>query len=181
MTIDNTTNTPESTGPQNTSAPPKLEVRRFESCNGREGRAFSYELWVDGALAAYVRDEGCGGCTDADWTPSGGRRWEGPVQARLEAYAATLPPLPPLPGCEKFGPLDMTLELLLGMLADDEDERRRILRLCAGGKKTVYRAPSMPQGEWMIMKRAFDATTRSAIVAKHPDAIFANETVRRTK
>jgi hypothetical protein len=39
-------------------------VRKLKTCEGREGQAYSYELWRDGRKVGDVGNAGDGGCTD---------------------------------------------------------------------------------------------------------------------
>jgi hypothetical protein len=46
---------------------PRFELRKYHKNMGHEGEGFACELWMDGALAAHVIDEGGGGPPLYQW------------------------------------------------------------------------------------------------------------------
>ena len=46
---------------------PRFELRKYHKNMGHEGEGFACELWMDGALAAHVIDEGGGGAPMFHW------------------------------------------------------------------------------------------------------------------
>jgi hypothetical protein len=46
---------------------PKFELKKYHKNMGHEGEGFNCELWMDGALAAHVIDEGGGGAPMFHW------------------------------------------------------------------------------------------------------------------
>ena len=46
---------------------PRFELKKYHKNMGHEGEGFACELWMDGALAAHVIDEGSGGSPLYQW------------------------------------------------------------------------------------------------------------------
>lgn len=130
---------------------PKIEIKSLKTMQGREGVAYTCTLHVDGKKAAFVRDEGNGGCLWIDWTPTrkaGGSIFDSPVKDRLEAHCAEKAPLE-----TEFGPLSWNLDLLIGEAVEDEIERRALKRWCR--TKVVFRLEGDARGEYRTIKMKF--------------------------
>lgn len=149
---------------------PAMEVKKFRSCRGTDGLAYSGELWVDGRRAAIVTNSGSGGETSIDWAPSSGGKYQGgPLYDRVKRYADAIPEHP------SFGHMMKSdVELVVSELFEEYEERRAIIRKCAKG--VPFQAPTDAPGTWRIMTGAFTTVTRATIVKAHgPDVRFAHE------
>jgi len=67
----------------------------------------------------------------------------------------------------------MNLELLLSLLADNAEIDKKLKRLCK--TKVAWRMPGDPEGTWQVLPGPLTPALRAVIVAKHPEAEFAND------
>ncbi len=139
-----------------------LTVKNSKMCQGRDGVAWSCDLYEDGRKVATATNAGTGGNTTFWWTDPARDR------ARLEAYAKTVPHPP---GYEE---LEMDLETLVAHLADEYQTAKRLRRLCK--TKTVYRTATTPADKWHVLGAPFTPALREALVARGA-TVFANEMV----
>jgi hypothetical protein len=118
-----------------------IELRKVKHASfaSRETDCFSAEVWINGERAGEVRNDGNGGCNV--YTP-----WT--VGQRLEAHAATLPPV------RYHGEfLPMSADLLIGRLFDDwligkdfdRQAAKGVLFTRAGQRGIRYVQPSHPK------------------------------------
>lgn len=131
---------------------PACTVKRYQECEAREGLAYSFDLWIDGKLAAYVQEHGDGGEIRVDWTPSGGHSWvvgDSKPGQRLTAFVATLPEAVATDGYRwKRSVHDYCAEL-----ADTFVFHRKLRSKCK--RYTVVQYVDQPEGEVILHGRAY--------------------------
>lgn len=142
-----------------------LELKKV-SHNARlseETEAFVADLYVNGVKRGEVKNEGRGGCNFySDRT----------VQAELDAYGKTIPPL-----VTKDFELVYDADLLVGEVLDEWLDRKMVKRLCA--KNTVFRTPDMPKGEYRSLNRKYSPEMAAYVRKEHPNATIMNEVIAR--
>lgn len=114
----------------------KIELKKLKHYEGmsQETNAFSADLYVDGKLAATCRDDGNGGCIGLYTYDSG---CEKGLLDKAEDYCRTLPPYIYTHGSGKTTPLDMNLELFIGLLVEDSLKQKANKKLNAKFKKGI--------------------------------------------
>lgn len=90
----------------------KIELRKFSHYPrlSQETDAFNADVYVDGVKRGTAKNDGHGG-------PNMIHPRE--LNDQIEAYAKTLPPLPPSPGMEDLGPLPMSGDLFISLMVGD--------------------------------------------------------------
>jgi hypothetical protein len=134
----------------------KIEIKSYKTCAGRDGYAFSYNLYLDGKKAAEVRNEGCGGMNTYHWFDRSleplflahcvviGR----PIWDRWSAESASPPDTTRSPDeafeeyCKWGEVMDMVLEEAVNKVAED----KALKKLCKG--QVVWRLKSDAPGAW---------------------------------
>lgn len=143
-------------------------MRNVKSCQGRDGIAWSGTLYLNGKRAALVRDGGCGGMINIDWTFSGHGFHGDELALAFEAYAKAQPPCEADPEYDiPCSPCDW--ESLLSRLADDYEEAKQIKRLCR--TNIVCRTP---EGRLLSFKGQATDTNRAIILKRHPGFTILN-------
>ena len=132
---------------------PTCVVKRYQECEAREGLAYSFDLWIDGKLAARVQEHGDGGEIRVDWTPSGGRVWdigESLPGRRFATFVATLPKaISPIDG----RPWKRDVSDYCAQLADEFVFHRKLRPKCK--RYTVVQYADQPDGEVILHSRAY--------------------------
>lgn len=140
-------------------------VKGIKTFEGREGYGFNATLLRDGVPVAFCIDAGNGGMVNIEWND--GRN--GKEAVLLEAYCATLPPSPS--GFTGVDPIPMCDEMFIAQLVDDEENRRRLVRLSKS--KILFRLPTGNPDAWQYFKgKSQTPELKAVILRKHPDAIF---------
>lgn len=143
-------------------------MKNVKSCQGRDGIAWSGTLYLNGKRAALVRDGGCGGMINFDWTFSGHGFHGDELAKAFDAYAAAQPP------CEADPEYDIPespccADTLVSRLADDYEEAKQIKRLCR--TNIVCRTPD---GRLLSFKGQATDTNRAIILKRHPGYTILN-------
>lgn len=131
---------------------PVCVVKRYQECEAREGLAYSFDLWIDGKLAARVQEHGDGGEIRVDWMPSGGHVWEigeSLPGKRLAAFVATLPELTESDGYK----WKRDVGSYCAQLADEFVFHRKLRPKCK--RYTVVQYADQPEGEVILHSRAY--------------------------
>lgn len=138
----------------------KIEIKKAKSMPGRDGIAWYCDLWIGGAIAANVRDDGHGGEIDFRWID---RRH----MAAFNAWAATLPPT--------FGDAPCNGGYAVARMMDEADARRRLARSCK--KKTLFRLPDDSPDSVRTFPGLPTDAMRAHIAKKYPTAIIINDLI----
>lgn len=144
----------------------KLSVKNSKSMNGRDGIAWSCDLYIDGVKAAYVYDGGFGGMVDFDW-------YNRDLEKKFNAYVDALPLDMSDPDIFPEGMKTDGGTLVAG-LCDELEMEKKLKRLCK--TKTVVRMKD--DGEnFSTFKVLFSADVKAKILQKHGDNVveFVNE------
>ena len=144
----------------------ELTIKGLKTFRGMEGLAFRCTVLVDGKAAFTASNDGNGGCNF--YTPASGQTWK-PLR-EAEAWAKAQPPRK-----WDFGTVECDLDAIVSELMDKELERRWLAAQCRG--KTLYRLPDGKPDEWQIVHFPFGPEVREKVLAKHPGAVFGNETL----
>jgi len=139
----------------------KLTVKNLKKMKGRDGYAWSCDLYIDGVKSAYVLDEGFGGTIDFHW-----------YHKRLESsFLNYVKRLPKRDGVEE------TPELLVARLCDEAEERKTLKRWCK--TMTVVRMRDSEEGKFTTFKSRFSPLVKEALLKQYGHRIveFVNETV----
>jgi hypothetical protein len=67
-----------------------LTIKSLKTWIAREGYGYQYNLYEDGKKIAFVNNDGNGGQMDIDFADGKRRGWGSPIEARINAYIATL-------------------------------------------------------------------------------------------
>lgn len=150
---------------------PKFEIKGLKTWQGREGYGYQGDLHVNGRKALHFLNEGSGGATWIDYFDATGKRGvrepeTGPA-AEFLAYVAALP--------GDADGMKPTVDMVLAGLADEHELTRRLQRACK--TKTLFRVPGDAPESYREIKQAFTPGLRAQVVAKHPEAIFINESL----
>lgn len=153
------------------SGAPKLEIKGLKTWQGRDGYGYQGDLYVNGRKALHFLDEGNGGAVWVDYFDASGQRSRrqpetGPG-AEFLAYVAALPA-----DAEGRKP---SIDIVLAGLADEHELSRRLVRACKS--KTLFRVPGDAPAAYREIKKPFTPELRAQVVARHPEAVFINETV----
>lgn len=127
----------------------KIELKKvhYSKALSQETSAFTAEIWVDGKKRGDARNDGHGGMTLVN----------PPTLAReIDAYARTLPPLPPSDGIPMELPMDS--DILLGdllnehLLAKDLKSalKRKVLFTMDDGKLYQVKAGTRPSNPRVV-------------------------------
>lgn len=146
----------------------ELSIKGLKTMDGPDGMIFRCTVLVGGKPAFVASNDGNGGCNAYD--PVRGRTWDAIREA--EAWAKVLPPRTVDLGGEPFT-LQSDLDLVVEDLINDELDRRWLKRQCR--TKTLFRLPGAKDGEWMVVKAAYDERVRDWVRENYPGATIANE------
>ncbi len=122
----------------------KIELRRFVHYPrmSEETVAFNADVYVDGVKRGTASNEGHGGPNNIQPLA---------LDREIEAYAKTLPPSPPSPGMESFGPLSYNADFLMSTIVSNlliEKDLAKLLKkktvFVVGGKMYEMRLPHRP-------------------------------------
>jgi len=130
---------------------PRFELKKYHKNMGHEGEGFNCELWMDGALAAHVIDEGGGGPPLYQWASR-------EMAQKVLDHVKTLPEkvYPAAHGMEAFSrPADQESFIWDLVAAHLEDKRTRraaktklLFKLKSdAGTDVAYRTLKAPYGE----------------------------------
>ena len=120
--------------------------------------AFSASVYLDGKRVGTARNRGNGGCNEYAIAHE--------HLQELEAIARDL-----CPEDIAYEHLDY---VVIGLVTTELD-RQWLKRHCR--KKTLYRLPDMPEGQYRQILRPYDHRVRAYIREKYPDATIINEVV----
>jgi len=158
----------------------KFEIKKFGSMRTPDGGGYSFDLYIDGAKAAFVCQEGNGGCTMVQWYDR--VHGKSALEDKFAAHVAALPPEVIPETAEQWekdlypgGTRAIDTDTFLAGLADDYENARRIKRLCR--TKTLYRLPNDKPGTFWEVRKPFSPDLKARLLAKHPQAVFVNETL----
>jgi hypothetical protein len=152
----------------------RLTIKKHRSCNGRDGVAYSCELYFDGVKAAEVVNSGSGGDTDFYFTGAD-------VERRINEYLATLPMEQATPDMEDWQktlyPRKPDLDDIVAGLCDADETRKKLVRMCR--HQTVVRMKDAKAGMVSVFKAEFSPKVKEILVKKYGDRIveFVNETI----
>ncbi len=132
--------------------PVKLELRAIKRMQGRDGEAFNATLYVDGVKAAYVHNDGNGGCNSYDWLSHDTRK-------RVEALA-TAQDLP-----FEFEKVDQLVDRLMYRDALRKQMQRWMKR------STPFRLVGAEDGEWQRLMTAPCEAAVANITRKYGDKV----------
>jgi hypothetical protein len=123
----------------------KVELRnvKYAKLASEETACFNATVVIDDRPSGAVRNDGRGGANFYDPRD---------LEDQLEAYAKTLPPLPPDPKMGIIEPLAMSADLFVGELLHRELGRKDLRRLLKGRVVTikdgkVYQTAVLPKAE----------------------------------
>lgn len=146
-----------------------LKNVKYSAAMSEETHCFTADVLLDGVLSARARNEGHGGSTDLFEVKPG-------ALAKLDAYAATLPPvvsnIKDAKSPNGFFTFDMDSE---GLVNDALEEHLTRKKFKAALKHPLY----VSGGECFTQKVRKASATReqisTAIKAEYPDAIILND------
>lgn len=144
------------------ASPMKIELRRinYNAALSQDTAAFAAEVWIDGELAFYARNEGTGG---ADFYRQVGRWSQAEVDAWLKANR--------LLRCLGDIACDHDLEIEVGDLLLRAVEGRRLRRLLRTNLVTIEHDRIL---EYPLRKRPLAIVAR-AVRATNPDVAIVND------
>lgn len=169
----------------------KFEIKKYRSCRGMEGDAFSFDLFVDGKRYAEVIDEASGGPLLIHWGDQRKalRQFQGPLEQEVTQHIESLPPRslsevwgenwrteqPWLLKENPDGTEKWDLESFLYHMVADFESERTLRRLCS--KKTLFRKPGEPyqEGEYNTLKLPYSPEVRMKLQAKYPGVEILND------
>lgn len=125
-----------------------------------ETNCFSASIYLDGKRIGFVKNEGRGGVNLVD-------REDRKAGAKVEAYAKTLPPLPPFYKGGK--PLEYNLDMLIGDLLEKYEEERIHKRWYKKG--TVFRLKGDKKGEWKVIHHPYSEAVKTHLIEKYGDEL----------
>ena len=148
----------------------RIELKNFKSHESlsEETNAYTATVWVNGVRAFEARNNGQGGCDD--YRPFDARGRE--LLEAAERWAKTLPPAQ----LEGYGSLPMNLELYIGEMVEAklrEKQEKQLQSWCK--KKTIFRTPDMPEGEYKQYACPYTPQVKAYIEKHHPNAEIINE------
>lgn len=144
----------------------KIELKNVKHAAfaSQETDCFQASVYIDGARAGEVSNEGHGG-------PNRYEPWA--LQTRINEYAKTLPSV-------HYHGMDLPqdADTLIGDALNAHLQHKANVRLCKG--KTVARLPGQTykEGEWSVFKAVFSPEVKAKIIAKHGEGVvFLNEQI----
>lgn len=151
----------------------KIELKnvKYAAFASEETSCFSATVYIDGVKAGTVSNEGRGG-------PD--RLEPRALFERINAYAATLPPI----DVSEFHSdgqhtMPQSSETLIGNILNAYLTRKDLMRLCS--KKVLFRIPgeTYEEGEYRTLKVQFSPAVKAQLVAKYgPSVEILNETLQ---
>ena len=146
-----------------------LKVAEFAS---EETLCFECSVYVDGKRAFTAHNDGRGGCNYYD--PIKGQDYQ--VERDAEAYAQTLPPIPPNPEWEwDTTGLDYDLDLLIGDLVTKMQDEKEVKSKCR--KWIVLRDKNASDNilyDCVIKQKFVPERHTKALQEKYPDDEIVN-------
>lgn len=90
----------------------KIELRKVSHYPrlSQETEAFNADIYIDGVKRGEVENDGHGGMNFIH---------PHTLAAEIDAYTKTLPPDPPMPGHEEYGPFAITADYLMSKLIEE--------------------------------------------------------------
>lgn len=138
--------------------------------SGMEGPAMTFDLYLDGSLAAHVRNDGNGGDNVYHWVGKyashGGWNCPAEVQAWVDAQ----------PEADFLGTmLKPNLDVLLEEAIFEAEIARKVATRCK--KVVVFSLPTDEKGVLREYKTPYTPTAAAAVRNRYPTAIIYNETL----
>lgn len=158
----------------------KFEIKKFQSMRTNDGGGFSFDLYMDGVKAAFVCDEGNGGCLFVQWSDR--KQGVSELEKKFDEYVKALPP-EKVPDTAEAWEKEMyptgfrTLDgdMFFYTMVDAYENAKRLRRMCA--KKTLFRLPEDGTEFYRTINRPFSPEVKAHIMQKYPTAAILNESL----
>jgi hypothetical protein len=145
----------------------KFEIKNFKAVRGHDGQGFQCSLYVDGARAAYVFDDGWGG--DYQFSEENPRL--------MKLYDQHVLAQPQYDIGHGFGPTDHNRDTILGGLIDKHEAKKQLKKWCKN--ETLFRITGDEEGSWRTIGYPFCQKVKDLLVKKYGagDIEIANESL----
>lgn len=158
----------------------RFEIKKFQSMRTDDGGGYSFDLYMDGKLAAFVCQEGNGGSTMVRWSDQ--KHGASELEKQFDAYVDALPAEALAADAQEWekelypdGKIKVDADTFLAQLADEYELTKRFKRMCKS--KTLFRLPEDGKEHYRTVKQPFTPELKAKILARHPGATFINEEV----
>lgn len=147
----------------------QLKSVRIYELMSEETVCFSASLYLDGVLVGSARNHGHGAANEYDIKPKFRKAWD-----EFEKFCEAQPP------CESeysSGGIPMDVDLFIGLMLEQWQERQGLIKLCRKGIVFRLKSHTYKKGEWEVisLKYTLDNVKKLELVHGNDLAEIANE------